>query len=239
MRSAIFVCNPQAVRCVAALFTFCLAHRHSTSTNCSTQSSIIFRPVHLIDSSFTMPKLQQHVRVIHVTQKIAIELNRSFLTLIFSFSERFQHYHYGSPERNMKVYGTSEPPPYNLSNVRTNVHLMHGTNDWLTPSNVSWKFVFASNSIGKKKNYSIWCPIQNVPLLANALGRYPITISKFPGYNHIDFAYGSNLDMVHRKILKVQKIFYPWIVWSESNSNGVPMKCSANLTGIVQMVESI
>lgn len=59
---------------------------------------------------------------------------------------------------------------------------------------------FTNNSIISK---------QNVPLLASAMGRYPVAISKFPGYNHIDFAYGANLDMVHRKIFKVQKLFMP------------------------------
>ncbi|XP_055300714.1 lipase 1-like [Sitodiplosis mosellana] len=97
-------------------------------------------------------------------------------------AQRFQRYHHGI-EKNMQIYGTPEPPEYDLSKVRANIHIMHGTNDWLTPSD-------------------------NVPILANAMGRYPVAISKFPGYNHIDFAYGSNLDMVHRKIFKVQKLFY-------------------------------
>lgn len=38
---------------------------------------------------------------------------------------------------NMQLYGTPEPPPYDLSKVRANIHIMHGTNDWLTPSDVS------------------------------------------------------------------------------------------------------
>lgn len=52
--------------------------------------------------------------------------------------EKFQKYHHGT-EMNMKIYGTPEPPPYDLSKVRTNIHLLHGTNDWLTPSSVSFE----------------------------------------------------------------------------------------------------
>lgn len=55
-----------------------------------------------------------------------------FITIL----EKFQQYHHGT-EMNMKIYGTPEPPQYDLSKVRTNIHLLHGTNDWLTPSDVS------------------------------------------------------------------------------------------------------
>lgn len=37
----------------------------------------------------------------------------------------------------MKIYGTPEPPEYDLSKVRTSIHLLYGTNDWLSPSEVS------------------------------------------------------------------------------------------------------
>lgn len=116
----------------------------------------------------------------------------------------------------MELYGTKEPPPYNLTNVRANIHIMHGTTDWLTPSRVSilyYNIVYLHNN-SKNSMKFVWIlkinsffP-QNVPLLAKAMGRYPIAISKFPGYNHIDFAYGSNLDMVHRKMFKVEKLVY-------------------------------
>lgn len=49
---------------------------------------------------------------------------------------KFQNYHHGF-EKNMKIYGTPDPPEYNMTNIRTNIHLLHGTNDWLTPSSVS------------------------------------------------------------------------------------------------------
>lgn len=74
MRSATFACSQRAAKCVAALFTFCLAHRRSTSMNCSTLSSITFRPEHPIDNLFTTPKLPQPVSAIRVLQHSAIEL---------------------------------------------------------------------------------------------------------------------------------------------------------------------
>lgn len=67
--------------------------------------------------------------------------DKFFYNFIDFCAERFQHYHYGSAAMNMKMYGTPEPPPYDLSNVRANIHIMHGTNDWLTPSIVSWPWL--------------------------------------------------------------------------------------------------
>lgn len=57
--------------------------------------------------------------------------------------ERFQRYHHGTA-MNMQIYGTPEPPPYDLSKVRANIHIMHGTNDWLTPSVVSLILILTS-----------------------------------------------------------------------------------------------
>lgn len=49
---------------------------------------------------------------------------------------KFQRYHHGI-ENNMRIYNSPNPPEYNLTNVRAKIHLMYGTNDWLTPSEVS------------------------------------------------------------------------------------------------------
>lgn len=70
------------------------------------------------------------------------------IVVIDIFSERFQRYHHGTA-MNMQLYGTPEPPPYDLSKVRANIHIMHGTNDWLTPSIVSLIFY----PIRDKQNY--------------------------------------------------------------------------------------
>ncbi|XP_031637603.1 gastric triacylglycerol lipase-like [Contarinia nasturtii] len=97
-------------------------------------------------------------------------------------AHRFQHYDHGI-KMNLKIYGTPKPPEYNLTNVRAKVHILQGANDLLTQT-------------------------ENVPLLAKAMGCYPVAISHVPGFNHIDFIFGSNLDKIHKKIFKVSKIFY-------------------------------
>lgn len=35
-----------------------------------------------------------------------------------------------------------------------------------------------------------------------------IAISRINGFNHIDFTYGRNLDIVNRKLFKVLNLFY-------------------------------
>lgn len=48
-------------------------------------------------------------------------------------SHEFRQFDYGI-ERNQEVYGTSEPPAYNLNNVRAPVTLFYGNYDALVPS---------------------------------------------------------------------------------------------------------
>lgn len=38
----------------------------------------------------------------------------------------------------MMIYGTVEPPLYNLSNVQANIHMLYGTHDAITPATVSF-----------------------------------------------------------------------------------------------------
>ncbi len=45
-------------------------------------------------------------------------------------SDRCQKFDYGK-QQNLKVYGTEIPPAFNLSNIKTNVHLMAGDTDLL------------------------------------------------------------------------------------------------------------
>lgn len=54
-----------------------------------------------------------------------------FFKLLFLFIcsvGRFQKFDYG-PLKNMKLYNSTKPPEYNLSNVQTKVHIIFGTND--------------------------------------------------------------------------------------------------------------
>lgn len=50
---------------------------------------------------------------------------------------------------------------------------------------------------------------QNVPYLLNKLNKdVVVAISRINGFNHIDFAYGRNLAVVNRKLLKVLSLYY-------------------------------
>lgn len=62
----------------------------------------------------------------------------SFLILI----GRFEKFDFGSDE-NLKLYGTMKPPTYNLTNIRTKVHLIHGTAD-----NLVFEKVFSMYFVG-------------------------------------------------------------------------------------------
>lgn len=57
-------------------------------------------------------------------------------TLIQPNAGKFQNFDHGT-EKNIKLYGKPHPPEYNLSNIRTKVHILYGTNDWLIPQAVS------------------------------------------------------------------------------------------------------
>lgn len=49
---------------------------------------------------------------------------------------------------------------------------------------------------------------QNIPFVLEKLGRNVIALSKFHGFNHIDFTYGRDLKIVHRKILRILSMFH-------------------------------
>lgn len=57
---------------------------------------------------------------------------------------RFQKFDYG-PKKNMELYQSVKPPEYNLSNVRTKVHIIYGTNDYVVSPEVCFKIYFYFN----------------------------------------------------------------------------------------------
>lgn len=48
--------------------------------------------------------------------------------LICKILGEFKQYDHG-PKENMRIYGVEIPPAYNLSNVRTQIHIIYGGND--------------------------------------------------------------------------------------------------------------
>jgi len=51
-------------------------------------------------------------------------------------SGKFRKYDYGL--NNYRIYGTSEPPDYNLSNVKVPIYMYRGTEDGLASRKVSF-----------------------------------------------------------------------------------------------------
>lgn len=51
-------------------------------------------------------------------------------------SGRFQKYDHGL-EKNRRIYDKPQPPQYNLSNIRTKLHILYGTHDLLVMEEVS------------------------------------------------------------------------------------------------------
>lgn len=59
----------------------------------------------------------------------------NFVSTVTLLLGTFQQYDHG-PNENLRFYGSEVPPEYNLSNIRTKIHILYGTNDALIPSKV-------------------------------------------------------------------------------------------------------
>ncbi|KAJ3642378.1 hypothetical protein Zmor_025172 [Zophobas morio] len=94
--------------------------------------------------------------------------------LQISKDHKFQKYDYGT-HKNKEIYGTENPPVYNLTNVQFPVSLFYGTHDVLfLQKNIDRLF----NELGSSQKYKISVP-------RNAGPEY--------GYSHIDFLWSKNL----------------------------------------------
>ncbi|CAK1590797.1 unnamed protein product [Parnassius mnemosyne] len=72
--------------------------------------------------------------------------------------DMFQKFDYG-PSRNLEMYGTAQPPPFNLSAVTVPVVVIHGRNDFLTsPADVDWVTSHLPNVL---EDYYIVDPLWN------------------------------------------------------------------------------
>ncbi|XP_034244714.1 lipase 1-like [Thrips palmi] len=91
----------------------------------------------------------------------------------------FRKYDFG-PEKNQRLYGSLEPPSYNLSAIATPVHVFYGTGDYLTtPKNVV-RFIKRCPTVQK--------------------------VHAVPHFNHVDFITGDDYivtELVNKKILEV------------------------------------
>ncbi|CAG5013314.1 unnamed protein product [Parnassius apollo] len=70
----------------------------------------------------------------------------------------FQKFDYGS-SRNLQMYGTAQPPTFNLSAVTVPIVVIHGRNDFLTsPADVDWVTSHLPNVL---ENYYVVDPLSN------------------------------------------------------------------------------
>ncbi|XP_023947434.2 lipase 3-like [Bicyclus anynana] len=91
-------------------------------------------------------------------------------------TDKFEKYDFGKA-RNLEVYGTEQPPTYNLANVTVPVVLLHGSNDHFID-----------------ENNMLWLQQE----LQNVLETYKVTD---PLWNHIDMAYSQHINpMIFPKV---------------------------------------
>lgn len=79
----------------------------------------------------------------------------------YSCADKFQKYDHGRV-KNEQLYGSTMPPEYNLTNIRTKVHVLFGANDWLVRSAVNRIHVnsftyFVLTTINLGFVYWFWC----------------------------------------------------------------------------------
>ncbi|KAL0273130.1 UNVERIFIED_CONTAM: hypothetical protein PYX00_005877 [Menopon gallinae] len=96
-------------------------------------------------------------------------------------SGKFRQFDYGKL-RNMEIYGTTDPPEYNISAIKTPIALFYATNDWLAhPIDVQHFYEQLKNKIGK-------------------------FLVKYPGFNHLDFVWGKDAKtLVYDQMIKIMK----------------------------------
>jgi lysosomal acid lipase/cholesteryl ester hydrolase len=99
-------------------------------------------------------------------------------------SKNFQKFDYGK-EKNVEIYGQSEPPTYNLSKIKLPVRLLYGEEDSLTSQENVDRLYKEVGSTNKEK--------------------YPTPVNnKNEAYNHIDFIYSKYLEKnLYEKLFEI------------------------------------
>lgn len=58
------------------------------------------------------------------------------MSIFIIHTGKFQKFHYNET-KNMEMYGSQQPPEYDLSKITANIHILYGTNDRIAPAEVS------------------------------------------------------------------------------------------------------
>ncbi|KYN36038.1 Lipase 3 [Trachymyrmex septentrionalis] len=99
-------------------------------------------------------------------------------------SGKFRQFDYGR-EKNLLIYNATEPPDYNLTNIKVPIGLFYADNDWL------------ADSLDVKKLYN--------SLLPNIFDLYRVPLPKF---NHLDFLWGKDAPkLVYKELLNDLQLF--------------------------------
>jgi hypothetical protein len=123
----------------------------------------------------------------HISNTLSVQQIDHYIQLFQN--EKFRKYDYGM--ENMEIYGTTEPPEYNLSNIITPIYSYIAPEDILS----SPKARIRKTNIVYDKNFKLFNSQDAdhlIKLLPNVKHNRII-----PNYNHADFNYGKR----SRKIL--------------------------------------
>jgi pimeloyl-ACP methyl ester carboxylesterase len=114
-------------------------------------------------------------------------------------TDQFQMYDFGTPAENLRHYGQTIPPLYDLSSVHVPVALYYGGNDWLAdPYDVEWIKPQLPNLI-----YSLEV---HVSLGQRSLSLLTATAAQIEEFEHLDFLWATNaVTQVYNQIIALMK----------------------------------
>lgn len=64
-----------------------------------------------------------------------------YIMFVEMFIGKFQKFYYNKT-KNMEMYGSEQPPEYDLSKITANIHILYGTSDRIASAEVGDIFVF-------------------------------------------------------------------------------------------------
>ena len=100
-------------------------------------------------------------------------------------SKNFRQYDH--KDKNMKIYNSTSPPEYNLTNVKVPIYLYHGENDAIVS-----RLVKVTLNIFSFTSFLIFCiflkDVENLKTKLSNVRDYQV----INNWNHLDFDYGKN-----------------------------------------------
>lgn len=122
-------------------------------------------------------------------------------------SGKFRQFDFGK-RRNLKMYGSVQPPDYDLAKVTAKVALFYGPNDWLADPSVSLPHkvdqIQYFTYVSKLRHCAL---LQDVLELAAKLPNNALTYRvKSVTFNHLDFLYAIDINkLLYNDLLQYLK----------------------------------